>query len=215
MLPYMDTKPFMRPTVRTQFRGLNNNLSAQDGDIVWMENMSSREYPLLANRKQRVLATTALIPFGMGARDALYWVSGTKFYYNETLKGTVSASDKQFAAMGNMILIFPDKKYFNTINLEDCGPGPMPELRRTPTPSTRAGRSGPSPPGTRLPYRDALPTRRTTRPPSCVKWTGTISASMKGHSRWTARSTIWRGRKACRPGPIILRRVGSLPFPWT
>lgn len=113
MLPYMDTKPFMRPTVRTQFRGLNNNLSAQDGEIVWMENMSSREYPLLANRKQRALAQTITKPYGLGARDELYWVSGTGFYYNNVLKGAVAEGDKQFAAMGQMILIFPDKKYYD------------------------------------------------------------------------------------------------------
>ena len=113
VLPYMDTKPFMRPTVRTQFRGLNNNLSAQDGEIVWMENMSSREYPLLANRKKRALVQTITKSFGLGARDELYWVSGTGFYYNGVLKGTVAGSEKQFAAMGQMILIFPDKKYYD------------------------------------------------------------------------------------------------------
>ena len=113
MLPYMDTKPMMRPTVRTQFGGLNNNLSAQDGEIVWMENMSSREYPLLANRKQRALVTTLTNPEGIGARDRLFYVADGGFYYDGVLKGAVTKTLKQFAAMGNMILIFPDKKYYD------------------------------------------------------------------------------------------------------
>ena len=112
-LPYMSEKSIMRPTVRTQFGGLNNNLSARDGEIVWMENMSSREFPLLTPRKPRAWVQSISKPYGLGARDALYWVSGTGFYYDGVLKGSVTEGDKQFAAMGNMILIFPDKKYYD------------------------------------------------------------------------------------------------------
>ena len=112
-LPYMSDKSIMRPTVRTQFGGLNNNLAARDGEIVWMENMSSREFPLLRPRVKRVNVRSINTPYGIGARDHLYWVDGTDFYYNGEVKGTVEASMKQFAAMGNMILIFPDKKYYD------------------------------------------------------------------------------------------------------
>jgi hypothetical protein len=109
----MSDKSIMRPTVRTQFGGLNNNLAARDGEIVWMENMSSREYPLLTPRKPRAWVRSISKPYGLGARDALYWVSGTGFYYNGVLKGSVTEGDKQFAAMGQMICIFPDKKYYD------------------------------------------------------------------------------------------------------
>lgn len=113
-LPYMGDKSIMRPTVRTQFGGLNNNLSARDGEIVWMENMSSREFPLLTPRKPRVYIQTISSPTGFGARDELYWTAGSGFYYKGTYKGAVdSSTQKQFAAMGNMILIFPDKKYYD------------------------------------------------------------------------------------------------------
>lgn len=113
MLPYMSDKSIMRPTVRTQFGGLNNNLAARDGEIIWMENMSSREFPLLTPRGKRAFVQSIPTPYGLGARDALYWVSGTGFYYDGKLKGSVEASLKQFAALGNMILIFPDKKYYD------------------------------------------------------------------------------------------------------
>ena len=89
-LPYMSDKGMFRPTVRTKFGGLNNNLSAQDGEIVWMENMSSREYPLLANRKQRALVQTITKPYGLGARDELFWVDDGGFYYDGVLKGAVT-----------------------------------------------------------------------------------------------------------------------------
>lgn len=112
-LPYMSEKSIMRPTVRTQFGGLNNNLAARDGEIVWMENMSSREFPLLTPRKPRAYVQTISEPQGIGSRDELYWVSGTGFYYNGVLKGTVEKSAKQFAAMNGLILIFPDKKYYD------------------------------------------------------------------------------------------------------
>lgn len=112
-LPYMSDKGMFRPTVRTQFGGLNNNLSARDGEIVWMENMSSREFPLLTPRKRRARVQNLYSCNGIGARDHLYWVSGTGFYYNGELKGTVADSLKQFAALGNMICIFPDKKYYD------------------------------------------------------------------------------------------------------
>jgi len=113
-LPYMSDKGMFRPTVRTQFGGLNNNLAARDGEIVWMENMSSREFPLLTPRKRRVYIQAISSPTGFGARDELYWTAGSGFYYKGTYKGAVdSSTQKQFAAMGNLILIFPDKKYYD------------------------------------------------------------------------------------------------------
>ncbi len=113
MLPYMNDKSMMRPVVRTRFRGLNHNKSAQDGEIFWMENMSSREYPLLAPREARSFRFQMTEPYALGAHEELFWVNGDKFIYDGTVKGTVSRSGKQFAVMGSMILIWPDKKYYD------------------------------------------------------------------------------------------------------
>ena len=120
MLPSMDTKPMMRPTVRTQFRGLNNNLSAQDGEIVWMENMSSREYPLLANRPGRKYSGySSGGPTGIGAVDKPFWTGNGQFVYDGTAYWSVDPDTrKQFAYMNGMIFIFPDKKYFDINALE-------------------------------------------------------------------------------------------------
>lgn len=121
-LPYMNNKSIMRPTVRTQFGGLNNNLSARDGEIVWMENMSSQEFPLLTPRNRRVKVKEIWDPQAFGAREKLFWVeryqeTGAMFMYDGHAKSPVSNllsyGKKQFACMNNMILIFPDKKYYD------------------------------------------------------------------------------------------------------
>lgn len=112
-LPEMNDRSMMRPVVRTGFGGLNNNLSAQDGEIVWMENLSSREYPLLTPRPQRGAVQEFEEPYSLGAQDAPFWVDGDGFFYDGVRKGTVSRSKKQFAVMGSMVLIFPDKKYYD------------------------------------------------------------------------------------------------------
>ena len=114
-LPYMSDKSMMRDVVRRQFGGLNNNLAAQDGEITWMQNMSSREFPLLCPRDRRGLTRTLTSPKGIGAQDEPFWAANGKFYYAGEEKGTVdAATEKQFAVIGSRVIIFPDKKYYDT-----------------------------------------------------------------------------------------------------
>lgn len=113
MFPTLYNQNGMRPTVQTRFGGLNHNLSAGDGEIFWMENLSGREYPLLTPRERRGLVNTLTSPGGIGALDYPWWADGTGFYYNGVLKGAVTAGQKQFAFMGGRVLIFPDKKYYD------------------------------------------------------------------------------------------------------
>ncbi len=79
-----------------------------------MGNMSDLYYPLLSPRPKRYLLTTLTKPNGIFGRDKLCWVDGTSFYYDGELKGTVEDSKKIFASIGPYIVIFPDKKYYNT-----------------------------------------------------------------------------------------------------
>lgn len=104
----------MRPAVRTGFGGLNHNLSAGDGELWDMENLSAREFPLMTQRPRRGLEQNVPNPGGLGAGEEPWWVSGTGFYYNGVRKGTVTAGEKRFAAMGTRVLIFPDKKYYDS-----------------------------------------------------------------------------------------------------
>ena len=113
-LPEMPARSIMHPAVQTSFGGLDHNLRAGDGAIWWMENLSGREYPLLTPRSGRGLLTTLQNPGGLGAGEAAWWADGTGFYYAGVRKGTVTAGEKAFAAMGRYVLIFPDKKYYDT-----------------------------------------------------------------------------------------------------
>lgn len=98
---------------QVKFGGYNHTLSAGDGEIYDMENMTSRFYPLLSSRPARYLLTTLTKPNGIFALDKLCWVDGTNFYYDGVVKGQVTDSTKTFAALGSVIVILPDKKYYN------------------------------------------------------------------------------------------------------
>lgn len=98
---------------QVKFGGYNHTLSAGDGEIYDMENMTSRFYPLLSSRPARYLLTTLTKPNGIFALDKLAWVDGTNFYYDGVVKGQVTDSAKTFAALGSVIVILPDKKYYN------------------------------------------------------------------------------------------------------
>ena len=113
MLPYMNQKSIMRPAVQTGFGGLNHNKNAEDGEIYDMVNMSSREYPLLTPRPKRGLVRTLTEPCGAGAGDKAWWVDGTDFYYDAVQKGTVVKGQKQYALMGQKVIIAPDMKYYD------------------------------------------------------------------------------------------------------
>ena len=113
-LPEMTSRSIMHPAVQTSFGGLDHNLRARDGALWWMENLSGREFPLLTPRCGRGLLAALQSPGGIGAGDAAWWADGTGFYYAGVRKGTVAAGEKAFAAMGRYVLIFPDKKYYDT-----------------------------------------------------------------------------------------------------
>lgn len=95
------------------FAGLDHNESVEDGYLYDMQNLSGDQVPVLSVRKGRTLVRTISGFHGFGAAEGkLYWVSGTGFYYDGVLKGSVADSNKQFGRLGNRILIYPDKKYY-------------------------------------------------------------------------------------------------------
>lgn len=97
-----------------KFAGLNATLYVKDGEFSDMKNLSSDNYPVLSPRKKRHKIRQLTKPNGLFAHNKLAWVDGTGFYYNGILKGSVTDSKKQMVAMGAYIIIFPDKKYYNT-----------------------------------------------------------------------------------------------------
>lgn len=106
----------IKQIVQTKFGGYYRRDSSGNGDIVDMLNMTSDRFPLLApkycNRIYDTVNMTA--PNGITGHDALAWVDGTKFFYDGVEKGTVENSRKTFAWLGDICVILPDKKFYNT-----------------------------------------------------------------------------------------------------
>ena len=138
MLPQMVYGSGIRKSTQVQFRGYDHNLSAQDGALWDMKNLTSDLYPLLSPRPPRWKVETLTKPNGLYAKDGLYWVDGTGFYADGVKRGTVTDSRKQFAGIGAYIILLPDKAYYNRLTQEfgslesswsgtaDFRTGPMP-----------------------------------------------------------------------------------------
>lgn len=122
MLPVQDSTREMIDA----FGGYNHNLRIGDGEFFDMKNMTSDYYPVLSARAPRGVYATPNSPQGMIAKDSLCYVDGTDFVMNEyriDMKLSTAAEDcpKQLISMGAYVIIMPDKKYINTLDLTDYG----------------------------------------------------------------------------------------------
>ena len=104
------------------FRGYNHNLRISDGEFFDMKNMTSDYYPVLSPRKKRGLYASPNSPKGMIAKDALCYVKGSKFVINDySVDMGLNDEPKQLISMGAYVIIMPDKKYINTMDITDFG----------------------------------------------------------------------------------------------
>ena len=110
LVPYADG---IGKITQVQFGGYMHRSGAQDGAIWDMHNMSSREYPVLAPRRPRWLWRRLDKPNGLYAHDGLFWVDGRDLFYRDKKVGEVEDGRKQFASLGNYVVILPDLCYYN------------------------------------------------------------------------------------------------------
>ena len=104
------------------FRGYNHNLRISDGEFFDMKNMTSDYYPVLSPRKKRGLYASPYSPKGMISKDALCYVDGTKFIMNEyQVDMGLNDEPKQLISMGAYVIIMPDKKWINTLDITEFG----------------------------------------------------------------------------------------------
>ncbi len=105
------------------FGGYRHKSRIGEGEFYDTRNLTSAEYPLLANRKKRARVCAVKNPGGILAKERLAWVSdGTLWYGGEATAITeLSAGEKQLVSMGAYIVVFPDKKYWNTADPSDFG----------------------------------------------------------------------------------------------
>lgn len=113
MLPSMKYADRITKTQQVKFGGLNRAVSATDGELYAMRNLTGDHFPVLAARRPRVLYRTLNAPGGMFSWEGLCWVDGTDFYFDGEVKGQVNKGKKVFASLGSYIVIFPDKCWFN------------------------------------------------------------------------------------------------------
>ena len=110
-----------------EFGGLNRAPAIGDGEWSAMQNLSARAYPLLCPRLPRGTVQALTKPQGILGRDKLCVIDNGTIYYDGTaVEGvTLSTADadmpKRLVSMGAYVCIWPDKKYFNTVDLSDCG----------------------------------------------------------------------------------------------
>ena len=115
----------------TTFTGYNRKEILYDGQMFDTENMSGDLYPALSLRKKRGYTsfTGAGVLSGIGGRDQLTLIHGDKVYWaldiehpvGITVSTAANMCPKKIVNFGAYVCIWPDKKYFNTVNLQDCG----------------------------------------------------------------------------------------------
>ena len=115
------------------FRGYNHNTVITDGEMFDMRNLCGDEYPAMGLRKPRgitsydVSGEEPVTLTGIHGRDNLVFFRGSDVYYNFIKVTGLSLSTdagmlpKKVVSMGAYVCIWPDKKYFNTANLDDKG----------------------------------------------------------------------------------------------
>ena len=114
-LPYLGYTQNQRLKAIGDFAGLNKNLICNENEFSDMSNISDRFYPAIGSREPRgSVEQTISNLHGMIHKNGLFYVSGTKAYYNGSEVGTLTNTDKQMVGMGAYIVIWPDKKVFNT-----------------------------------------------------------------------------------------------------
>lgn len=96
------------------FGGYNHNLWADGRDLYDAANLSLRHLPVLTSREARGRVRAFKKFNGMTSLNGLIWVDGTGLYAGGELVGQVADSFKRFAVMGSRVVIFPDKKVYDT-----------------------------------------------------------------------------------------------------
>ena len=113
-LPSMRYSSKIKSSTQVKFAGLDHTAGAKEGTLYDMVNMCADDYPVLSTRKKRGNYQALETPGGIGAYEKLYWVDGTKFFYDGEEKGTVSLGQKRFVPFAGKVIILPDKLYYDT-----------------------------------------------------------------------------------------------------
>ena len=129
MLPYLSEVQNASKKYTVAFRGLNYGEGTQDGEFSETHNLSTDLYPCITQRAKRIKVKDYEEPTTLHSKGNLLVIDGTDVLYGDNKVGEVTLGKKQTATIGNYIVIFPDKKYYQvpTENDQDGTFGSMEE----------------------------------------------------------------------------------------
>lgn len=126
MLPYLNVTAKNSKKYTVAFKGINYGEERADGEFSESQNISTAHYPCLSQRSGRKMEWAySYYPTTLHAKDGLFVVDGVDLYFNREKVGRLNEKEsrKQIATVGNYIVIFPDKLYYNLENDETKSKG--------------------------------------------------------------------------------------------
>ena len=118
LLPYLEEFEDSSKKYTVSFRGINYGEGYQDGEMSECKNLSTEKYPCISQRATRVKVGQYEAPQTLHTKDGLFVIDGVNVYYNDEKVGEVTEGRKQTATIGNYVVIFPDKVYYNVSTKE-------------------------------------------------------------------------------------------------
>lgn len=131
MLPILNSTKQTNKKYVVAFRGINYGEGWQDGEFSDTKNVSSAQYPCLTQRFGRVdsgynhryslglYAKSGLLQMTYSTAGHIYLQFNNEVKYTQQPGGTIfDMRPKRFASIGNYIIIFPDKAWYNIVTGE-------------------------------------------------------------------------------------------------
>ncbi len=118
MLPYLNAEKANSKKYVVNFQGLNLGEGYSEGEFSSTENVSCALSPCLSQRFGRALEGEYAAAAALHVKEGLLVIDGTAVKYNGRTVGTVDTRRKQMATIGNYVVIFPDKVYYNVVTDE-------------------------------------------------------------------------------------------------
>lgn len=112
-LPYLENASNQSKQRIINFLGLNYGCQTMDGEMSDTLNITTDDFPYISQRKPRVKESTYISPTTLFSKSGLFVIDGTRVLLDGENIGTVTEGRKQMASVGNIVVIFPDKKYYN------------------------------------------------------------------------------------------------------
>ena len=114
--------PAQKRVTLNAFGGYDARTKCGKESFAAMKNLCGEQFPTLRVRPKRGTVGNVTAPHGLMGKDCLIWVDGHTLYINGVAADlALSDTDKQLVSMGAYVVIWPDKKYINTQDLNDHG----------------------------------------------------------------------------------------------